>query len=62
LSWRTGDAIILIMGLKYDRFLFGYAFDFTLTDIRKQSFGSHEITVAVKFGDSARRYRWISRY
>jgi type IX secretion system PorP/SprF family membrane protein len=62
LSWRTGDAIILMMGLRYDRFYFAYAFDFTLTDIRKQSFGSHEITVAVKFGDSARRYRWISRY
>jgi type IX secretion system PorP/SprF family membrane protein len=62
LSWRTGDAIILLMGLKYDRFHFGYAFDFTLSDIRKQSFGSHEITIAVKFGDSARRYRWINSY
>ena len=62
LSWRTGDAIILMMGLKYDRFIFAYAFDFTLTDIRKQSFGSHEITLAVKFGESARRYRWINSY
>lgn len=56
LSYRTGDAIILMLGLKYDRFYFAYAFDFTLTDIRKQSFGSHEITLAVKFGESARRY------
>ena len=62
LSWRTSDAIILLMGLRYDRFYFAYAFDFTLSDIRKQSFGSHEITVAVKFGESARRYRWINRY
>jgi type IX secretion system PorP/SprF family membrane protein len=62
LSWRTGDAIILMMGLKYDRFLVGYAVDFTLTDIRKQSFGTHEITLAVKFGESARRYRWINSY
>ena len=62
LSWRTGDAIILMMGLRYDRFYFAYAFDFTLSDIRKQSFGSHEITLAVKFGESARRYRWINRY
>ncbi|RPI10747.1 MAG: type IX secretion system membrane protein PorP/SprF, partial [Acidobacteriales bacterium] len=36
LSWRTGDAIILMMGLKYDRFYFAYAVDFTLTDIRTQ--------------------------
>jgi type IX secretion system PorP/SprF family membrane protein len=62
LSWRTGDAIILMMGLRYDRFHIGYAVDFTLTDIRKQSFGSHELTLAVKFGESARRYRWLNAY
>jgi type IX secretion system PorP/SprF family membrane protein len=61
-SWRTNDAIIMLMGLKYDRFYLAYAFDFTLTDIRKQTFGSHELSVAVKFGESARRYRWINAY
>ena len=61
-SWRTNDALIMLMGLKYDRFYFAYAFDFTLTDIRKQTFGSHELSVAVKFGESARRYRWINAY
>ena len=62
LSYRTNDAIILMMGLNYDKYCFAYAFDFTLTDIRKQSFGTHEITLAVKFGESARRYRWINAY
>jgi type IX secretion system PorP/SprF family membrane protein len=62
LSWRTNDAIIALMGLKYDRFYFAYAFDFTLTDIRKQSYGTHELSLAVKFGESARRYRWINAY
>ena len=62
LSYRTNDAIIALLGLKYDRFHFAYAFDFALTDIRKQSFGSHEITLAVKFGESARRYRWLNAY
>jgi type IX secretion system PorP/SprF family membrane protein len=62
LSLRTSDALILMAGLRYDRFYFAYAFDFTLTDIRKQSFGTHEITFAVKFGESARRYRWINAY
>jgi type IX secretion system PorP/SprF family membrane protein len=62
LSWRTNDALILMMGLKYDRFHIGYAVDFTLTDIRKQSFGSHELTLVVKFGESARRYRWLNAY
>lgn len=62
ISWRTNDALIALVGVKYDRFYFAYAFDFTLTDIRKQSYGSHELSIAVKFGESARRYRWINAY
>ncbi len=62
LSYRTGDALILMAGLRYDRFYFGYSFDMALTDIRKHSFGSHEINFAVKFGESARRYKWINAY
>ncbi len=62
LSWRTNDALILMMGLRYDKFIFAYAVDFTLTDIRKQSFGTHELTLAVRFGESARRYRWINSF
>jgi type IX secretion system PorP/SprF family membrane protein len=61
-SWRTNDAIIAMLGLKYDRFYIAYAFDFTLTDIRTQSFGTHELTLAVKFGESARRYRWLNAF
>jgi type IX secretion system PorP/SprF family membrane protein len=62
ISYRTNDAIIMLLGLKYDRFYFAYAFDFTLTDIRSQSMGTHELTLAVKFGESARRYRWITPF
>ena len=62
ISYRTNDAIIAMLGLKYDRFYFAYAFDFTLTDIRNQSYGTHELSLAVKFGESARRYRWINAY
>jgi type IX secretion system PorP/SprF family membrane protein len=62
LSYRTGDAMILMLGLKYDRFYLAYAFDMAMTDIRKHSFGSHELTLAVKFGESARRYKWINQY
>jgi len=62
LSYRTGDAIIIMFGLKYDKFYFAYAFDYALTEIRKHTLGSHELTLAVKFGESARRYRWINAY
>jgi type IX secretion system PorP/SprF family membrane protein len=62
LSYRTNDAVILLLGLKYDRFYFAYAYDFTLTEIRRQSLGTHEFSLAVKFGTSARRYRWINAF
>ncbi|MBP8959117.1 MAG: type IX secretion system membrane protein PorP/SprF [Bacteroidales bacterium] len=62
LSYRTGDAIIFLLGLKYDKFYFAYAFDFALTEVRKHTLGSHELTLAVKFGESARRYRWLNAY
>jgi len=62
LSWRTNDAIILMFGLKYDKFYFGYSYDFILTDVRSQSIGNMEITFAVKFGESARRLKWLNSF
>jgi type IX secretion system PorP/SprF family membrane protein len=60
ISYRTSNAIIGMFGLRYDRFYFGYAFDFAMTAIRSQTLGSHELTLAIKFGESARRYRWLN--
>jgi len=62
LSYRTNDAIIAMFGIKLSRFYFAYSVDFTLTDIRRQSNGTHELTLAVKLGANARRYRWINEY
>jgi type IX secretion system PorP/SprF family membrane protein len=62
LSYRTSDAIIVMAGLRVDKFYFGYSYDFVLSDIRTQTIGSHEITLAVKFGENARRYRWLNAY
>jgi type IX secretion system PorP/SprF family membrane protein len=62
LSYRTSDAVILMAGLKVDRFYIGYAFDFTLSEIRSYTYGTHELTVLARFGDNPRRYRWINRY
>jgi len=57
-----GSALILMGGLKVDRYYFGYAFDYTFNAIGARTLGSHEIMAAVKFGDNARRYRWLNRY
>jgi type IX secretion system PorP/SprF family membrane protein len=62
LSFRTGGALIVMGGLRIDKFFFGYAFDYTLSSIQRHSFGSHEFMLAVKLGDSARRYKWLIRY
>lgn len=62
ISYRTGGALIFMGGLRVDKFFFGYAFDYTLSSIMKYSYGSHEFMLAVKFGDNARRYRWLNRY
>lgn len=62
LSYRTSDAVILMAGMKVDRFYIGYAFDFTLSEIRSYTYGTHELTVLARFGDNPRRYRWINRY
>ena len=61
-SYRTSDAIIVMAGFKYDHFYFAYALDLTLTDIRGQSYGTHELTLAFKFGENARRYRWLNAF
>lgn len=69
LTYRTGGAIIANLGLKHVRnpiektsVYFGYSFDFSLNKIQRVTFGSHEIVIALKLGDSARRYRWLDRY
>jgi len=62
LSYRTAGAVVLLAGVRRNKFYFGYAFDYTLSSIMKHSIGSHEFMMAVKFGDNARRYRWLDRY
>jgi len=62
LTYRTGNALIVLAGLRIDKFIFGYAFDVSFGSIMKNSFGSHEFIFAAKFGDNARRYRWLNRY
>lgn len=62
LSYRSQDALIMLAGLKVDRFYVGYAFDFTLSEIRSYTYGTHELTVMARFGDNPRRYRWINKY
>ena len=69
LTYRTGGGIIANVRFKYvikhvekTSLFFGYAVDFTLNQIQRVTYGTHELTLAVKFGDSSRKYRWLDRY
>jgi type IX secretion system PorP/SprF family membrane protein len=57
-----GSSAIFMGGLKVDKFYIGYAFDYSFSALGSRTLGSHEIMAAVKFGDNARRYRWLNRY
>ena len=61
ISYRTGSAFVLMGGVTVDKFNFGYAFDYNLNAIRQHSFGSHEVMIAYKFGNTASRMRWLNR-
>jgi type IX secretion system PorP/SprF family membrane protein len=62
LSYRTSGALIANFGVKYNRLYIGYAIDYTLSEIQSITYGTHEINLAWKFGDSAKRFRWLDRY
>jgi type IX secretion system PorP/SprF family membrane protein len=62
LSYRTLNTLIAQVGISQKKLYIGYSFDYSFSPIQQYTFGSHEITISVKFGDNARRYRWLNRY
>jgi type IX secretion system PorP/SprF family membrane protein len=52
ISYRTQDALSLLIGYTYDdRIHIGYSYDFTTTDLRKYNSGTHEIMIGYRFND-----------
>ena len=51
-SYRTQEAVAIMMGFRKDRILFGYAYDIAISDIRKYNVGTHEILFMFKFNRS----------
>jgi type IX secretion system PorP/SprF family membrane protein len=62
LYYRTTNTLIAVVGVRYNQLHIGYAFDYSFSQIKKYTWGSHELVIALKLGDSARRYKWINRY
>ena len=51
-SYRLNDAVVPMFGIDMDQFLFGYAYDITMSDIKGYSQGSHELMFIYKIGSS----------
>ena len=62
LSYRTGNAFNIYLGARFDRLFFGYAFDYNFNSLMKYTYGSHEFMATLKFGENARRYRWLNPF
>ena len=67
-SYRTGGSLVANIGVRYvssriywTSLFVGYSYDFTLNEIQRATHGTHELTVAVKIGDSAKKFRWYDR-
>jgi type IX secretion system PorP/SprF family membrane protein len=63
-SYRTGDAVIGIVGLElFNGIRLGYSYDFTISDMRTNSTGSHEFMINYCFdmslGKSPMKYKSI---
>jgi type IX secretion system PorP/SprF family membrane protein len=61
-SYRTVGAVVFMVGFRFESFHMGYAYDHSLNSMSHQNYGSHELMVNFRFGDSERRYRWLERY
>jgi len=66
-SYRSGGGgaiggTSLIFGMRYEQYHFGYAYDHSLSNIQRYSFGSHEVMVSVTFGREERFFHYKRRY
>jgi len=43
LSYRNAESLVAMFGMKRDQFVIGYSYDYTLSNIRNYSVGSHEL-------------------
>lgn len=54
-SYRTDKDLIAMLGLKYDIYYFGYAFDMPFSNLRNYTSGSHEVIIGINFGERSQR-------
>jgi type IX secretion system PorP/SprF family membrane protein len=62
LAYRTSKEYVVLLGIKVQKLYVSYSFDYGTNSISSLSYGSHEISISLKLGDSARRLPWMERY
>ncbi len=56
--YNTGyNALIMHLGIKQDRLMISYAFDFDFNEVMAYSLGSHELQINYRLGDFTKRIR-----
>lgn len=67
LSYRSGGgsksygSTSVMFGARYKQYCFGYAFDYSLSSIRKYTYGSHELVFSMAFGLGERFFRYNNK-
>ncbi len=54
-SFRTDKSMVALLGIKYQIYYFGYAYDYSFGKISNYINGSHEIVIGVNFGEQENR-------
>jgi len=54
----AANDLIISLGVQQDKIKFGYAFDYTLSEIGNFNNGTHEIIFMYMFGDAKTSYKW----
>ena len=56
------DALILQLGLLFQKFTVGYSYDFTISDMQTASGGAHEISLVLEFAAKPMRQGVKKKY
>jgi len=56
-NFENADAVIVLVGINYQNFRFGYSYDITLSKLKSTTGGAHEISLAYQFDCIEKRRR-----
>jgi type IX secretion system PorP/SprF family membrane protein len=59
---KMSGALVVLGGVKVNEFFCGVSWDYALNSIRNYNLGTFELLLAVRFGSSARKYKWKDRF